>query len=273
MRSVRNIQRKELVSSERYFVEMGYASGGMAFLFLRSVREFLTFFLRPRQYLVLTLEQLYVLGVKSIPLTLIAGAAIGSVFALQFGYGMKRFGGTLYVPNLVGIAMFRELGPALTSLLLAGRIGAGMSSELASMKVTEQVDAIRAMGTSPNSTLVIPRVLACLISLPILTLLSDYVAIAASMLVCDKEFMIQPAYYLNKTIRVLNVADVTTGLFKALVFGFFVAIIGCWKGLNAGEGTKGVGSATTWVVVTASTVIMICDVLLSRIFILLRLYH
>jgi len=264
---------KQLPRPERVLESLGSLSGGIAFMFARSLKEFFSLVLRPKQYLILTIEQLFYQGVRSIPLTIVVGAATGVVFALQLGYGLQRFGGELYVPQVVGMAMFRELGPTLTSLCLAGRIGSGLTSELASMTVTEQVDAIRAFGTSPVSTLVIPRIFACLIALPILTLLADYVAIFSSMLISEREFRIEPAYYIAKTISYVHFADLATGLFKSLVFGFFLALIACYKGLSTKGGTRGVGISTTSVVVTASTVILISDVMLSRIFIMLGYYY
>lgn len=267
------LAEKQLPPPERAVEGMASLSGGMAFMFARSVNEFFRLILRPKQYLTLTVEQLFYQGTRSIPITVIVGAATGVVFALQLGYGLKRFGGSLYVPQVIGMAMFRELGPTLTSLCLAGRIGAGLTSELASMNVTEQVDAIRAFGTSPVSTLVVPRIFACLIALPILTLLSDYVAIMCSMVISKHEFTIDPAYYLSKTISYVHFADLATGLFKAFVFGFFIALISCYKGLTTRGGTRGVGISTTSVVVTSSAVILVCDVLLSRIFIAMGFYY
>ena len=267
------LTEKQLPPPERALEGLASVTGGIFFLFARSVKEFFSQVLRPGQYLVLTFEQLFYQGARSIPLTIIVGAATGVVFTLQLGYGLKRFGGALYVPQVVGIAMFRELGPALTSLCLAGRIGSGLTSELASMAVTEQVDAIRAFGTSPVSTLVVPRILACVIALPILTLFSDYVAILCSMFISKREFMIDPAYYLSKTLSYVHFEDLATGIFKAFVFGFFIALIGCYKGLATKGGTRGVGISTTSVVVTSSAVILISDVLLSRLFIMLGLYY
>jgi phospholipid/cholesterol/gamma-HCH transport system permease protein len=264
---------KQLPRSERALENLGSLTGGMAFLFARSIKEFTGFVLRPKQYLLLTVEQLFYQGARSIPFTMVVGAATGVVFALQLGYGLKRFGGALYVPQVVGMAMFRELGPTLTCLCLAGRIGSGLSSELSSMTVTEQVDAIRAFGTSPVSTLVVPRILACVIAVPILVLLADYVAIFCSMMISKHEFMIDPAYYISKTISYVHFEDLATGLFKSLVFGFFIALIGCYKGLTTQGGTRGVGISTTSVVVMSSTIILISDVILSRLFIVLGFYY
>jgi phospholipid/cholesterol/gamma-HCH transport system permease protein len=264
---------KQLPRPERALESLASQSGGMAFMLARSFKEFFHFVLRPKQYVLLTAEQLFYQGARSIPFTIVIGAAVGVVFALQLGYGLKRFGGSLYVPQVVGMAMFRELGPTLTSLCLAGRIGSGLTSELASMTVTEQVDAIRAFGTSPVSTLVIPRVLACVIALPILTLLSDYVAIFCSMMISRHEFKIDPLYYISKTINYVRFEDLATGLFKSLVFGFFIALIACYKGLATKGGTRGVGVSTTSVVVASSAVILITDVMLSRLFIMMGLYN
>jgi phospholipid/cholesterol/gamma-HCH transport system permease protein len=174
---------------------------------------------------------------------------------------------------LVGIAILRELGPVLTSLLLVGRIGSGMTSEIASMTATQQVDAIRASGTSPYSALVVPRILACLIAFPVLTLISTYVSIASAMLICQTEFAMNYSFYLTKTIRAISLSDLFTGIGKTIIFGFITSVAACWKGLNATGGTRGVGNATTWVVVVSSTLILIGDIFLSKLLILLGFFQ
>jgi phospholipid/cholesterol/gamma-HCH transport system permease protein len=249
------------------------ASGGFAALLFRSLYEFFTFIFPPKQYFFLTLEQLLALGFQSLPLIAVTGIAIGSVMALQFGYGLQRFGGTNYVPMLVGLAVLRELGPVLTSLLLAGRVGSGITSEIASMSVTQQVDALRALATSPYSMLVVPRILTCLIAFPLLGLFADYIAIASSMLICHQEFGMNFEFYLSKTVRALTLGDYLTGVGKTVVFGLMVSVTACWKGLNTTGGTKGVGFSTTWVVVVSSILILISDLVLSKIFILLGFYQ
>ena len=160
------------------------------------------------------------------------------------------------------------MGPVFTSLLVAGRIGSGMASEIASMKVTQQIDAIRALGTSPIQRIVIPRLIACMISLPLLTLLADYVAMIGAMLISKTELNISFEFFIAKMLETLSLADLFTGMLKTVVFAIFIAITACWKGLNSEGGTEGVGKTTTWVVVTSSIFIMVADFFLTKFFII-----
>ncbi|MBS1958640.1 MAG: ABC transporter permease [Bdellovibrionales bacterium] len=237
-------------------------SGGFGSLTAKSFREL---FLPPFP-LKLTFQQVYAIGNQSLVLVLITGFATGSVMALQFGFGLQRFGGTLYVPKLTALSILREMGPVFTSLLVAGRIGSGMASEIASMKVTQQIDAIRALGTSPIQRIVIPRLLACMIALPLLTLMADYIALVGSMLVAHLELNIGFDFFIAKAKEALTFADLFTGMAKTVVFAFFIAISACWKGLNTQGGTQGVGQTTTWVVVASSIFIMIADFFLTKFF-------
>lgn len=245
----------------KLFSAIRYA-GGFGHLTGQTFREI---FLPPfpwRQ----TFQQVFAIGNESLILVLITGFATGSVMALQFGFGLQRFGGTLYVPKISSLAILREMGPVFTSLLVAGRIGSGMASEIASMKVTQQIDAIRALGTSPIQRIVIPRLLACMIALPILTLLADYVGLLGAMLVAKYELNIGFEFFVAKIKETLTMADLFTGMAKTMVFAFFIAICACWKGLNTEGGTQGVGQTTTWVVVASSIFIMISDYFLTKFF-------
>ena len=222
----------------------------------------------PPFYFRLTMQQLFKIGVQSFLLVAVTGLATGSVMALQFGYGLAKFGGTLYVPKIVALSILREMGPVFTSLLVAGRIGSGIASEVSSMKVTQQIDAIRALGTSPIKTIVIPRLLACLIALPILTLFADYIGLFGAMLIARTELNIGTEYFMAKTIETLKMYDLLTGMAKTIVFAFFISVAACWKGLNTEGGTQGVGNSTTWVVVTSSIFIMVSDFFLTKLFIM-----
>lgn len=240
-------------------------AGGYSRLCMQVFRELFTapFYFR------LTIEQAYTIGVQSFLLTLVTGLATGSVMALQFGFGLAKFGGTLYIPKVVALSILREMGPVFTSLLVAGRIGSGIASEVASMKVTQQIDAIRALGTSPIKRIVIPRLLACMIALPILTCFADYIGLLGAMLVGQHELSINYEFFYSKAIETLRLSDLLTGMAKTIVFAFFIAITGCWKGLNTEGGTRGVGSTTTWVVVASSIFIMISDFFLTKLFIIM----
>ena len=232
-----------------------------------SRQIFIECFERPF-YFRLVLQQILEIGLQSVLLVSVTALATGSVMALQFGYGLAKFGGTLYVPKIVALAILREMGPVFTSLLVAGRIGSGIASEVGSMKVTQQIDAIRALGTSPIKRIVVPRMLASLIALPILTLLADYIGLFGAMVVCSSELAINSEYFISKTIDSLQIWDILTGMAKTMVFAFFISVTACWKGLNTEGGTQGVGNSTTWVVVTSSIFIMIGDYFLTKFFII-----
>ncbi len=232
-----------------------------------SRQIFIECFERPF-YFRLVLQQILEIGLQSVLLVSVTALATGSVMALQFGYGLAKFGGTLYVPKIVALAILREMGPVFTSLLVAGRIGSGIASEVGSMKVTQQIDAIRALGTSPIKRIVVPRMLASLIALPILTLLADYIGLFGAMVVCSSELAINTEYFISKTIDSLQIWDILTGMAKTMVFAFFISVTACWKGLNTEGGTQGVGNSTTWVVVTSSIFIMIGDYFLTKFFII-----
>ncbi len=237
-------------------------AGGFALLCVQIFKEIF----KPPFYFKLTVDQVFLLGIQSFLLVAVTGIATGSIMALQFSYGLAKFGGKLYVPKIAGLAILREMGPVFTSLLLAGRIGSGIAAEVASMNVTQQIDAIRALGTSPIKKIVIPRLLASLIALPILTLFADYIAMFGAMMVSVYEIGITSEYFFSKAIESLQLVDLFTGMAKTVVFAFFISIIGCWKGLNTEGGTQGVGNTTTWVVVTSSIFIMISDFFLSKLF-------
>src|SRR3954468_17482146 len=171
------------------------------------------FFTRPF-YPWLVVEQMYQIGVRSLSLVSATALSTGMVMSLQFGYGLERFGGKFYVPKVVALSLVRELGPVFTSLMLAGRIGAGITAEIGSMNVTQQIDAIRALGTSPIKKIVIPKVLACLVAVPILTVFANTVGVVGGIIVGATELGLDPVFYLNKTLATIVVADYVTGLAK-----------------------------------------------------------
>lgn len=245
----------------------------MLYLCRDAVSDSVGGFVKARELLSLVLEQIYVLGNQSLGLITASSVAMGAIMAIQFGNALQRFGGTLYLPELVGLSLFRELGPMLTSLLLAGRLGSGMTSELASMNVTEQVDAIRVLGDSPGATLALPRILACLVAFPILTLFGDLLSLLSSMLIAYTEQGMGPTFYFSKTLETITWADLWTGVVKTIVFSFFISVAACWKGLNTTGGTRGVGRSTTWIVVTSSIFVLVADFFLSKFFILTVFQH
>lgn len=215
------------------------------------------------------LEQMVQLGIGSLSITIVIGVVTGLVMTLQFGYGLEKFGGTLYVPAIVSLSLMRELAPIFTSLLIAGRIGSGISAEIGAMNVTQQIDAIRALGTNPLRVLVVPRVLATVFSLPLLATLSAFMGIIGGLSIAYVEFNMSAGFYINKVLATIKFTDVFGSMFKCAFFGLVIAILACYRGFQTNEGTRGVGTATTWVVVRTSIVILVSDFFLSKLLILL----
>lgn len=215
------------------------------------------------------MEQINHIGYGSISITIVIGLTMGLVMTLNFGYGLAKFGGTLYVPAVVSLSLAREMAPLFTSLLVAGRVGSGIAAELGAMNVTQQVDAIRALGTSPIRVLVVPRFWSLVISLPLLSALSFAVGILGGMIVCKAEFDIVPGFYFYKVFSTVKLHDYLSGLVKSTVFAGIITIFACYKGLKTKDGTKGVGLTTTWVVVTASILILVTDFFIGKIFLVI----
>lgn len=220
-------------------------------------------------YLGRTYEQIVQLGVGSLSITIVIGLVTGMVMTLQFGYGLAKFGGTLYVPAIVSLSLLRELAPIFTSLLIAGRIGSGISAEIGAMNVTQQIDAIRALGTSPVRVLVVPRVVAALISLPLLATLSGFMGIIGGLIIAYTEFQMPVGFYVNKVLSTIKFIDIFGSMFKCAFFALVISLLACYRGFQTTEGTRGVGNATIWVVVRTSIIILISDFFLTKLLILL----
>lgn len=214
----------------------------------------------------LVIEQIFQIGHRSLPLVLITAICTGAVMALQFGLGLQRFGGTLYVPRLVTVSILREMGPVFTALMVAARVGAGIASEIGSMVVTQQVDAIRAMGTSPIQKIVIPRVIGCLIAIPLLIAFANLVSFTGGLLIGVSELRLDPQFYVLKSLTNLGLGDYLSGFGKSFFFALFISLPACYLGLNVKDGTTGVGIATTKAVVTSSILILIGDFFLTKLF-------
>lgn len=214
-------------------------------------------------------EQIVHLGIGSLSITIVIGLVTGLVMTLQFGYGLTKFGGTLYVPAIVSVSLLRELAPIFTSLLIAGRVGSGISAEIGAMNVTQQVDAIRALGTSPIRVLVVPRIMASIISLPLLATLSSFMGILGGLIIAYIEFNMPVGFYVNKVMTTIKFVDVLGSMAKCGFFALVIALLACYRGFQTKEGTRGVGNATTWVVVNASIIILVSDFFLSKLLILL----
>ena len=214
-------------------------------------------------------RQMIKIGMDSLAIVLLTSIFTGMVLALQTAYGLQRFGAKNYVGNIVGLAMIRELGPVLTAIVLCGRVGAGIAAEVGSMVVTEQVDAMRALGANPINKLVTPRVLAAVIVVPLLVVFSNYIGIFGGILVSVYELNITAYTYYRSLVYTIFIRDFIHGMIKAGVFGFLVVSIACYKGLRCRGGTEGVGQATTSAVVVGSMVIFVADFLMTKFLILL----
>ena len=210
--------------------------------------------------------QIRLLGIKSLTIAMLTAIFAGMVLALQFGMSMTRFGAQSYVGQVVAISILRELGPVLTALMVGGRIGAGMTAELGSMRVTEQIDAIRVLGADPISKLIVPRVIAATLIMPLLVAVSDVVGIFGGFIVSNLEFDISPLYYYQSIIEITTLGDFLSGVGKGVAFGFFIGLISCRQGFNTSGGTEGVGLATTHTVVITSVNTLIADLILTKLF-------
>ena len=227
----------------------------------RSIKNFLS---GPR-YFQDILDQMDDIGVGSLPIVLLSGFFIGAVMVLQTGSQFTRFGQAALTGDVVAIALVRELGPTLTGILVAGRSASGIASELGSMLVTEQVDAMRAMGTDPSRKLVSPRVLAGILMLPLLTALNDFVGLLGGSVASVFSLRLGAVEFWTRAIKALDFADLMQGFTKPMVYGFILTTVGCYKGLTVRGGTEGVGRATTQAVVMASVMIIAADLFLTKL--------
>jgi len=205
------------------------------------------------------IEQFDAIGVKSLTVVLLTGFFTGAVLALQTSTTLQQFGSLSLTGQVVTLSMVRELGPVLTGLMVAGRNASGMASELGSMVVTEQIDAMRALGTAPTKKLVTPRVVATVVMLFFLTIISDLVGVAGGLMVATLVLNLDASQYWTTSYQSLEFKDVLMGLTKPVVFGFVIATVGCYYGLAARGGTQGVGRATTQAVVAASVLILMVN--------------
>lgn len=211
------------------------------------------------------LAQMDSLGVGSLSIVVLTGMFTGMVMALQSSATLDVFGARPYVGRLVSLSMVRELGPVLTALMVTGRVGSGMAAELGSMAVTQQIDALRVLGTDPIRKLVVPRVVAAAVMVPILTIISDTLGIFGGSLISIFQLKLSWEYYWRSVGQALGINDLVMGLSKPVVFGLILASVGCFMGLRTTGGTRGVGISTTQSVVVASVLILISDFFMTKI--------
>ena len=221
---------------------------------------------RPPFYLREFWSALLSIGYFSLPVVGLTTLFTGGALALQIYAGGARFNAESVVPSIVAIGMVRELGPVLTGLMVAGRVAASIAAEIGTMRVTEQIDALVTLSTNPLKFLAAPRVLAATLALPVLAAVGDAIGIMGGYLVGTARLDFNAAAYMTNTIDFLETGDVVSGLVKASVFGFIVALMGCYHGMNSGHGARGVGRATTNAVVSASIMILAANYLLTELF-------
>ena len=211
--------------------------------------------------------QMDLIGVGSLPIIVLTGFFSGAVIGLQMSRPLAQYGATGQIGQIVSITLVRELGPVLSSLLVAGRNASGIASELGSMKVTEQIDAMRALGTDPIQKLVTPRVIATGLTLPMLTVIADLVGLVGGFVISYFILRQTGSQYWNTAYRSLELNDMVQGLIKPFVFALVISLVGCFYGMRTSGGTQGVGRATTQAVVVASVWIFVLNFFITRIFV------
>jgi phospholipid/cholesterol/gamma-HCH transport system permease protein len=214
----------------------------------------------------LILRQMVEIGYFSLPVVGLTAIFSGMVLALQSYTGFSRFEAESAIATIVVLSMTRELGPVLAGLMVAGRVGAAMAAELGTMRVTEQIDALTTLSTDPMRYLVFPRLLAGFLMLPLLVVVADVIGVMGGFIVSVWKLGFQPIEYINRTFEFLETLDVVSGLVKAAVFGFIIALMGCFQGYHSKGGAQGVGSATTRAVVSASILILVANYVVTELF-------
>lgn len=223
--------------------------------------------LRAPRYPADVLIQMDTIGVGSLVIVLLTGFFSGAVLALQSYAALVKFGATAQTGRMVALSVIREMGPVMTALMVSGRNAAGIASELGSMTVTEQVDAMRALGVDPIKKLVAPRLMATVIVLPLLTIIADFIGIFGGFLISYFLIKLSASQYWNTVYQVIEYRDIVQGLTKPFVFAFAIALVGCYYGLTTRGGTQGVGRSTTQAVVTASILVFVLDFLITKVFV------
>ncbi len=236
--------------------------GGAFILFTQTIFLMMVPPFRHKQ----VLEQMVKIGVDSFPISTLTSFFIGVVLAFQSAYQMQKVGARMYIPSLVSVSITREIGPMLTALVVAGRVGASIAAELGSMKVTDQIDALEALATDPVRYLVIPRFIALFTMLPLLTVYADVVGIFGGYLVSVYKLGLSHSLYLKMTFNSLVLKDIFTGLAKTLIFASIICIVSCFEGMRVEGGAEGVGAATTRSVVTSFISIIVADAFFTMVF-------
>ncbi len=255
LRDIRTFVKARIIKFFLYF-------GGIAVLFGQTV--FWMFAPRLRKWQVLV--QMNKIGVASLPIVFLISLFTGIVLALQSAYQMQKVSAEMYMASLVALSMTRELGPVLTALVVAGRSGAAITAELGTMKVTEQIEALETLSTNPVQYLVVPRFIALIVMLPLLTIYADFFGIVGGYLIGVGKLNVTHAMYLRMTCEPLAVKDVVTGLIKSVSFAVVIGAIACFEGINSRGGAEGVGRATTASVVRSFILIIVADCFFTALF-------
>lgn len=260
---------RQLISLRRWLRQVGGGvvaslcqAGGIIFLLGDTLRSLVSSRLRWQA----TLEQMYKIGVTSLPLVFLTSLFTGIVLSFQSSYQLRLFSAQQFTSDLVALSMTRELGPVLTAMVVAGRVGASIAAELGTMKVTEQLDALRSLAADPIRYLAVPRFLAAVLMLFVLTIYADCIGMLGGYLVAVFKLGMSSHLYIKRSIDILMIKDVVTGLVKSFFFGGIIAIVGCYYGFQARGGAEGVGRATTLAVVVALILIIASDALFTGIF-------
>ena len=260
---------RRLVSIRSWLAKVGrlslvlfYHAGGIAYL----TKDAWSVLFSTRIRWKATMDQMFKMGVTSLPLVGMTALFTGMVLALQSAYQLRLFAAEQFTSDLIALSITRELGPVLTAMVVAGRVGASIAAELGTMKVTEQVDALKALAVDPTRYLVVPRVVAGVLMLFVLTIYADCIGMFGGYLIAVFKLSISSHQYIKRTIQALMIKDLMTGLIKAFFFGAIISVVGCYFGFKATDGAEGVGKATTFAVVTALILIIASDAVFTAIF-------
>jgi len=243
-------------------VERFWYAGSLCLLFAQTVGGVFARRLRPRA----VLYELWKIGVQSWFIVSVASLFIGMVLAFQSAYQMQKLAAEVYIASLVALSVVREIGPVITALIIAGRVGSAIAAELGTMKVTEQLDALMTLGTEPVRYLVVPRFVAIVLAMPLLTLWADAIGIFGGFVVGTVKLGILPSLYWKMTTLPLVFKDLTSGLLKAFIFGMIICVVSCFEGMRTQGGAEGVGRSTTLAVVTSFILIIAADCLCTAMF-------
>ncbi len=245
----------------RTFLGFLAATGRLA----KFTGETLSHVVRPPIYTLLILKQMLSIGYFSLPVVGLTAFFTGAVLCLQIYIGGNRYGAEAFVPQIVVLGIVRELGPVIAGLMVAGRVSAAIAAEIGTMRVTEQIDALTTLSTNPFKYLVVPRLVAAVISMPILVAVADSIGVYGGYIVGTQSLGFNGAVYMQNTMDFVTNSDIVSGLVKAGVFGFIIALMGCYHGFNSKGGAQGVGAATTAAVVSASILILAANYLMTSI--------